>query len=59
MLKKEDFADFTIFELLQNMWDYTDSLKNDEKANYWFWLPSYKIWREEYLKKSGDLVCQN
>ena len=41
----------TITELLQNVWDYIDSIKNIERAKYWFWLPRYKTWCEELLKE--------
>ena len=41
---KEVFTHLTIAELLQNAWDYVDSMKNIERAKYWFWLPRYKIW---------------
>ena len=51
MFKKEDFTEFTIFELLQNIWDYTCSLKNNNRAKYWFWIPKYKALCKEYLEK--------
>ena len=34
MVIKEDFAELTVPELLQNLWEYTDSLKNNERAKY-------------------------
>ena len=49
--KKEDFTELTIFQLLQNVWCYTDSIKNIERAKYWFWLPNYKNWCEEYFEE--------
>ena len=33
MYKEKDFADFTIFELLQNISDYTYSLKITKEQN--------------------------
>ena len=51
VLTKEDFEDLTIFQLLQNVWCYVDSVKNIERAKYWFWLPNYKKWCEEYLEE--------
>ena len=42
MYKKEDFSEITSFELVQNIWDYTYSLKNNNRAKYWFWIPKYK-----------------
>ena len=50
MYKKEDYADFTIFQLLQNIWEYTYSLKNNQRAKYWFWIRQYKTWCEEHLE---------
>ena len=51
VLTKDDFEDLTILQLLQNIWCYVDSIKNIERAKYWFWLPNYKKWCEEYLKE--------
>ena len=28
ILTKKDFADLTVFELLQNIWEYMDDLEN-------------------------------
>ena len=28
VLTKKDFADLTVFELLQNIWEYMDDLEN-------------------------------
>ena len=50
-LTKEDFSHLTIVELLQNVWDYADSIKNSEYVKYWFWLPWYKNWCEEFFKE--------
>ena len=49
MLTKEHFAELTIVELLQNIWDYADAVKTSEHAKYWFWLSSYRRWCEECL----------
>ena len=51
VLTKEDFTHLTIVELLQNIWGYVDSIKNIERAKYWFWLPRYKNWCKELLKE--------
>ena len=51
VLTKDDFEDLTILQLLQNIWCYVDSIKNIERAKYWFWLPNYKKWCEEYLEE--------
>ena len=50
MVIKEDFAELTVPELLQHLWEYTDSLKNNERAKYWFWVLKYKLYCEEHLR---------
>ena len=55
ILTKEDFTHLTIVELLENVWDYLDSIKNIERAKYWFWLPRYKSWCGELFKKKWSL----
>ena len=49
MFRNKDFAEFTILELIQKLWEITDSLKNKHCARYFFWLATWKIWCEEYL----------
>ena len=51
MRTKEDFLDLTIFELLQNYWNYFEELENNEQAIYWFWILRYKNWCKELLIK--------
>ena len=51
MRTKADFLDLTIFELLQNYWNYFEELENNEQAIYWFWIPRYKNWCKELLMK--------
>ena len=51
MFQKQDFAKFTIPELIQKIWEITDALKNNYRARYLFGLPSCKVWYEEYLKE--------
>ena len=55
VLTKEDFKDLTIFQLLQNVWCYVDSVKRIEREKYWFWLPNYKKWCEEDLEEKWAL----
>ena len=56
MFRKEDFAEFTISELLQKVWEITDSLKNNQRVRYWFWF-TCKIWCEEYLREKWKPSC--
>ena len=57
-LTKEDFTHLTIVKLLQNAWNYVDSMKNIERAKCWFWLPRYKSWCEELLKEKWSPSLQ-
>ena len=56
MFRKEDFAEFTISELLQKVWEITDSLKNNQRVRHWFWF-TCKIWCEEYLREKWKPSC--
>lgn len=50
VLKKEDFYDLDIFELMQNVWCYTDTVvERGEKT--WQFIYDYCHWCEEILQE--------
>ena len=51
MLTQDDFAELTVLELLQHLWEYTNSFKNIEGAKYWLWLAMYKLYFEGHLRE--------
>lgn len=57
MFQKKDFAEFTIPELIQKVWEITDALKNNHNSRYFFWLPPCKGWCLEYLKQKWKPSC--
>ena len=36
MFQKSDFAEYTIPQSLQKIWEITDALKNNDRAKYFF-----------------------
>ena len=57
VFQKQDFAEFTISELIKKIWEIMDALKNNYRTRYLFWLPSCKGWCEEYLKEKWKPSC--
>ena len=49
VLRKTDFTDLTVFELLQNIWECADDLENNPIYKDKQWLKDYLRWNIEHL----------
>ena len=49
VLTKKEFPDLTVFELLQNIWEYTDDFENNPICKNKQWLKDYLRWNIEHL----------
>ena len=58
MYKEEDFADFTIFELLQNISNYSYSLKITKEQNIGSGYRNTKLRLKNTYKRSGNSIFQ-
>ena len=57
MFQKSDFAEYTIPQLLQKIWEITDALKINDRVKYFFWLPPCKTWRIDFLREKWISSC--
>ena len=51
ILKKEDFANLAVFQLIQEYWLLVEDYIDDENVIYYFWVANNKKWIIEFLGK--------
>ena len=49
VLRKKDFTDLTVFEVLQNIWECVDDLENNPICKDKQWLKDYLRWNIQHL----------
>ena len=51
ILTRDDFINFTLFQLISEYWRLVEDYDEDEFSIYYFRIPNYKKWIVEFLKE--------